>query len=107
MEKPLPRSNKPKRGRPCGADERRQWAEAVVRKATPKVVQGLIDAAASLGERAPSFPSQPANQRPEEVEDESLAALLLRLLRVPEEGDPAGNADTHGEKTGSENPPVG
>ena len=83
-----------------------QWAAAVVRKAMPKIMESLIEAAASLGERRQPLPSEPASQAPEEVEDESLAALLLRLLRTPESGanrDAAANTMT----SASQNPSVG
>ena len=56
----------------------------------PKIVESLIDAAESLGERAPTLPARPANGGAEEVEDESLAALLLRFLRTPESGGNSG-----------------
>jgi hypothetical protein len=42
------------------SDTQRQWA-AVVQKATPKIVESLIEAAESLGERAPALPTKPAN----------------------------------------------
>jgi hypothetical protein len=47
-------------------------------------VDCLIEAAESLGDRAPKLPSTPVDGVVEEVEDESLAALLLRFLRTPE-----------------------
>jgi len=62
---------------------RRQW-EKVLQQAAPKIVDCLIEAAESLGERAPMLPAMPANGIIEEVEDESLAAMLLRFLRTPE-----------------------
>ncbi|MFZ3210461.1 MAG: hypothetical protein WA188_03025 [Terriglobales bacterium] len=83
----------PKRGanlkRSRRSDTQRQWA-AVVQKATPKIVASLIEAAESLGERAPTLPARLANGAAEEVEDESLAALLLRFLRTPETGENSG-----------------
>ena len=89
--KPLPkRGANLKRSRSRRSDAQRQWA-AVVQKATPKIVESLIEAAESLGERAPTLPARPANGGTEEVEDESLAALLLRFLRTPEN---AGNSGT-------------
>ncbi len=72
-----------KRRRHRGANERRQWAAAVVQKAMPGIMESLIEAA-SLGEGRPALPSRPACHGPDEGEDESLAALLLRLLRTPE-----------------------
>ncbi len=75
------RGANPKRSR--RSDTQRQWA-AVVQKATPKIVESLIEAAESLGERAPAFPTKLADGGAENVEDESLAALLLRFLRTPE-----------------------
>ena len=88
--KPLPkRGANLKRSR---SDTQRQWA-AVVQKATPKIVESLIEAAESLGERAPTLPARPANGGTEEVEDESLAALLLRFLRTPENGGNSGTEE--------------
>jgi hypothetical protein len=87
-EKPLPKrgaNRKPSR-------DRRQWA-AVVQKATPKIVESLIVAAESLGECAPTLPASRANGGAEEVEDESLAALLLRFLRTPETGGNSGTEE--------------
>ena len=78
-----------KRSRNRRSDTQRQWA-AVVQKATPKIVGSLIEAAESLGESAPTLPTRPANGGAEEVEDESLAALLLRFPRTPETGGTAG-----------------
>ena len=108
-EQPLPkRGANLKRSRNRRSDTQRQWA-AVVQKATPKIVESLIEAAESLGERAPAFPTKPANGGVENVEDESLAALLLRFLRTPESG---GNSGTEAAANtamtyGSENPSVG
>ncbi len=65
----------------------------MVQKATPKIVESLIEAAESLGERAPTLPARPANGAAEEVEDESLAALLLRFLRTPETGGNSGTEE--------------
>lgn len=59
------------------------WA-AVVEKATPRIVECLIEAAQKVGTRAPIFPAQPPTGGAQEVEDESLAALLLRFLHAPE-----------------------
>ena len=104
--KPLPkRGANLKRSR---SDTQRQWA-AVVQKATPKIVESLIEAAESLGERAPTLPARPANGGAEEVEDESLAALLLRFLRTPETGGNSGTeaAANTAMTSGRENPSVG
>jgi len=59
----------------------------VVQKAAPKIVESLIEAAGTLGQPAPKFSARPPTCGPEEGEDESLAALLLRLLRTPETGE--------------------
>ena len=56
----------------------------MIEKAAPKIVDSLIEAAESLGERAPLLSAMPASGTVEEAEDESLAALLLRFLRTPE-----------------------
>lgn len=85
----------------------RQWA-AVIQKATPKIVDCLIEAAESLGDCAPTLPATPVNGIVEEAEDESLAALLLRFLRTPETSginalQPVGNTAVTFE---SENPLV-
>jgi len=56
----------------------------VLQKAIPKIVDCLIEAAESLGDRAPKLPATSANGIVEEVEDESLAAMLLRFLQTPE-----------------------
>ena len=98
-------SRKPSRG--IRSDTKRQWS-AVIEKAMPKIVDCLIEAAESLGERAPLLPAMPANGVVEEVEDESLAALLLRFLRTPETSgiiatQPAGSTAVTFE---SENPLV-
>jgi hypothetical protein len=79
------RSEPPNRspGKSLRSGVRRQW-EKVLQKAAPKIVDCLIEAAESLGERAPLLPAMPANGIVEEVEDESLAAMLLRFLRAPE-----------------------
>jgi hypothetical protein len=45
----------------------------------PRIVESLVEAAVSLDERRHVSPD-----RPDSLEDESLAALLLRLLRAPE-----------------------
>ena len=86
--------------------EQHQWAAAVVRKAMPRITESLIAAAASLGEGGQTSPSKPVRHGPDEVEDESLAALLLRLLRTPETGE---NSDAGSDVTTSarENPSVG
>jgi len=90
---PLPkRGANLKRSRSRCSDTQRQWA-AVVQKATPQIVESLIEAAQSLGERAPTLPAKPANGGAEEVEDESLAALLLRFLRTPETGGNSGTEE--------------
>ncbi|MFI5088466.1 MAG: hypothetical protein ACHP7P_00235 [Terriglobales bacterium] len=96
-----------KRGRNRRSGTQRQWA-AVVQKATPKIVESLIEAAGSLGERAPTLPAKPANGGAEEVEDESLAALLLRFLRTPETGENSGTEAGNTAVTfDSVNPSVG
>jgi len=107
-EKPLSkRGANLKRSRNRRSDAQRQWA-AVVQKATPKIVQSLIEAAESLGERAPTLPARPANGGAEEVEDESLAALLLRFLRTPESGENSGaEAENTAVTFDSVNPAVG
>jgi hypothetical protein len=104
----LKRGAKQKSGRNLRGDMHRQW-EAVVQKAAPKIVESLIEAARSLGDRAPTLPAGPANGAAEEVEDESLAALLLRFLRTPESSginatQAAGNTAVTFD---SENPLVG
>jgi hypothetical protein len=79
---------------------RRQWAAAVVRKAAPAIEQSLIEAAASLGGGIQKFPDQVESHGPSGDEDESLAALLLRLLRTPEpadDGDPSADLDDAGQ----------
>jgi len=103
--KPLPkRGANLKRSR---GDTQRQWA-AVVQKATPKIVESLIEAAESLAVRAPTLPAKPANGGAEEVEDESLAALLLRVLRTPETGENSGMGTGNTAVTfDSVNPSVG
>jgi len=108
-EKPLPkRGANLQRGRNRRRDTQRQWA-AVVQKAAPKIVESLIEAAESLGERAPALPTKPANGGAEIVEDESLAALLLRFLRTPEADRNSGTEEA-GNTAGtfdSGNPSVG
>lgn len=105
---PKPRANW-KRSRNPRSDERRQWAAAVVQKATPKIVESLIEAAESLGEGRQTSQSKPASHGGEEGEEESLAALLLRLLRTPDTGENSGpeNAGANAVTTASENPSVG
>ena len=107
-EKPLPkRVANLKRGRNRRSDTQRQWA-AVVQKAMPRIVESLIEAAESLGERPPTLPAKPANGGAEEVEDESLAALLLRFLRTPETGGGSGTEAGNTAVTfDSVNPSVG
>jgi hypothetical protein len=104
---PKPRANL-KRSRNRGTDERRQWAAALVQKATPKIVECLIEAAESLADGRQTSPSKPASHGAEEGEEESLAALLLRLLRTPDSGEGSGpeNAAAKGATTASENPSV-
>jgi len=95
-----------KRRRNRSASARRQWAAAVVQKAAPKIEGSLIEAAGVLDEHAPKFPAKPPTCGLEEDEDESLAALLLRLLRTPEtraNSDAGANAMTFA----SQNPSVG
>ena len=72
-----------KRSRSRRSDTQSRWA-AVVQKAMPKIVASLIEAAESLGAPPPALPARPSNGNAEEVEDESLAALLLRFLHTPE-----------------------
>jgi len=95
-----------KRRRNRSGNERQQWAAAVVRKAIPGITESLIAAAASLGESRQTSSSKPAAHGPDEFEDESLAALLLRLLRTPETGE---NSDAGSDVTtfARENPSVG
>ena len=97
-----------KRSRNRCSDRQLQWA-AVVQKATPKIVESLIEAAELLGERASTLPTKPANDGAEKVEDESLAALLLRFMRTPESGGNSGAkaAANTAMTSGSENPSVG
>jgi hypothetical protein len=95
-----------KRNRKRSGNEQRHWAAAVVRKAMPKITEGLIEAAASLGERPQTSESKPSSHEPEEAEDESLAALLLRPLRTPEAGENS-DAGTDAMTAASENPSVG
>jgi hypothetical protein len=86
-----------------------QWAGAVVNKALPKIVRSLVQAAESLDETppAPLLP-QPGKtssvvgrassaKSSEEPQDESLAALLLRLLRSGE------NSKTENSRTSAVN----
>ena len=96
-----------KSGKRLGSGARRQW-ERVLQKAAPKIVDCLIEAAESLGERAPVLPAMPANGILEEVEDESLAAMLLRFLRTPESSgiNPALPAGSTAVTFESENPLV-
>jgi hypothetical protein len=107
-EKLLPRPDaKLKRSR--RSNELPQWAAAVVKKATPKIAESLIEAAESLPRPTPTSPSKSASHGPAEEEDESLAALLLRLLRTPDTGE---NRGTEGPAapagaSASENPSVG
>ncbi len=65
--------------------EAAKWAAAVVKKATPKIVESLVKAAQQCGNLRPKVagPSQ-VQASPEEPKDESLAAMLLRLLREGE-----------------------
>jgi hypothetical protein len=84
----------------------REWAAAVVRRATPGIIESLVEAAASLGEGRQTSPGKPASRGPDEVEDESLAALLLRLLRMPETGQDR-DAGASVTTFARENPSVG
>jgi len=95
-----------KRRRNRSGDERRLWAAAVVRKAAPAIIESLIEAAASLSKGRQTSSAKPPGSGPDEVEDESLAALLLRLLRMPETGE---NSDAGARVTtvARENPSVG
>jgi len=92
-----------------GNNERRQWAAAVVKKATPTIVESLIDAAEALGEPTPAHQSKPASHSSEEGEDESLAVHLLRLLRTPDtvENSQTDDAGANAVTTAGENPSVG
>ena len=87
-------------------EELRQWITAMVKKATPKIVKSLIEAAESLDAPKPQPQNQPASHAPDEPQDESLAALLLRLLRAGENGGTDNVAATM-SATVSENPSVG
>jgi hypothetical protein len=103
---PLPKQGANLKGRRNHSGNEWQWAAAVVRKATPRIIESLIEAAASLSEGRQTSAGKPASRGPDEVEDESLAALLLRLLRTPETGensDAAANTMT----SASQNPSVG
>lgn len=95
-----------KGGRNPSGNARRQWAAAVVQKAAPKIVESLIEAAGALGQPAPKFPVKPPTCGLEEDEDESLAALLLRLLRTPESGENH-EAGTDTMASARQNPSVG
>ena len=101
---------KAKRSRNRASKQPREgWAARVVRQATPKIIDSLIEAAESV--REPTLKSQEFERNPdcEQVEDESLAAMLLRLLRTPdtdEEDDPAG-IDPDAATPASGNSPVG
>ena len=89
-------------------DERRQWAAAVVRRATPRIVENLVESAELLADGRQSSPSRPASRTVEDGEEESLAALLLRLLRTPDTREDSGPeyAGTNAATTGSDNPSV-
>lgn len=103
-EKRVPKpSAKPKPSR--SSSERRQWATAVVKKATPKIVKSLIEAAASVEEESPKAVSLTPGQE----EDEALAAILLRLLRPPDTQQNNGTENTPAPTAApsSENPSVG
>lgn len=97
-----------KRSRKARGSGVSQWAASVVKKATPKIAQSLIEAAESLSEPGSLPYSKSASQFPGEDEDESLAAMLLRLLRTPDTGESSGSPDsaTLGGVR-SENPSVG
>jgi hypothetical protein len=81
----------------------------VVQKATPKIVESLIEAAESLADGRHTCPSRPASRGTEEGEEESLAALLLRLLRTPDTGENIvpENAGMNAPTSASKNPSVG
>lgn len=105
----LPRqSANRKRSRSRGVNELSQWASSVVKKATPKIAQSLIEAAELLGQPA-QLSSGKSSQAPAEEEDESLAAMLLRLLRTPDTGENSRAQNNAGSPAacGSENPSVG
>ena len=105
---PRHRANR-KRSHSRGRNELSQWAASVVKKATPKIAQSLIEAAELLGQPAQPSYSKSASQAPAEEEDESLAAMLLRLLRTPDTGENPGAQNNAGSTAacGSENPSVG
>jgi hypothetical protein len=69
----------------------------------------LIQAAESLAEGRQVFPTHPASQGAEEGNEESLAALLLRLLRTPDTDENCGpqNAGVNAATAASENTSVG
>jgi hypothetical protein len=82
----LPRPGaKSTRGR--NGSDRQQWATAVVRRAMPRIVESLIEAAVYLDECRHVSPDRPNSHAAPDGEDESLAALLLRLLRAPESAE--------------------
>jgi hypothetical protein len=106
LPKPRARVKHSRHGR---RDERRQWAAAVVQEATPSIVECLIQAAESLAEGRRASRSHRASCGEEEGDEESLAALLLRLLRTPdtdEKSDPE-IAKANVVTTASENMSVG
>jgi hypothetical protein len=105
---PKPRASV-KRSRHGRRDEGQQWAAAVVQKATPKIVESLLEAAELLGEGRLGSQSQPASHGAEKAAEESLAALLLRLLRTPDTSESSGPEDAAAKvaTSASENPSVG
>jgi len=69
----------------------------------------LIEAAESFASPAQVSYGQSASQPPAEEEDESLAAMLLRLLRAPDTGENTGAPDSAAPSaaSASRNPSVG
>jgi hypothetical protein len=82
---------------------------SVVKKATPKIAQSLIEAAESLSKPIQTSYSKSASPAQAEQEDESLAAMLLRLLRTPDTGEKGGTQERAAPAAAcaSENPSVG
>jgi len=110
LEEQLPRpGTNLKRSRNRGSKEQRQWAATVVRQATPKIIESLVEAAESLTEPTQRSQVLPVNAGSGEDEDDSLLALLLRLLRTPDAGAKRGAEGTvaRAAASASENPPLG
>ena len=87
-------------------EELRRWVTAMVQKATPKIAKSLIEAAEWLDEPKLRPQDQTARHAPEGPQDESLAGLLLRLLRTHENGGTENVAATTSAPA-SQNPSVG